>query len=106
MAIINPSNVNEIEFDEQDIEVFKIPDVKERIAALQDHFFPRLELLVKDSVELIKEIYGVAPYETMTDVYTPSNRTNAATNKLHGLVHVGLSGKRRNGSSGFEGINV
>jgi hypothetical protein len=96
MAIINPSNVNEIEFDEQDIEVFKIPDVKERIAALQDHFFPRLELLVKDSIELIKEIYGVDPYETMTDVYTPSNRTNAVTNKLHGLVHVGLSGKRRN----------
>ncbi|MBD2148679.1 HNH endonuclease [Pseudanabaena sp. FACHB-1277] len=95
MAIIHPSTVNEIEFDKQDIEVFKIPDVKERIAALQNHFFPRLELLVKDSVELIKGIYGVVPYERMTDVYTPSNRTNAATNKLHGLVHVGLSGKRR-----------
>ena len=98
MAIINPSNVNEIEFDEQDIEVFKIPDVKERIAALQTHFFPRLELLVKDSLELIAEIYGVEPYDVMTDVYTPSNRKDAATNKVHGLVHVGLSGKRRNSS--------
>ena len=101
MALINPSNVNEIEFDEQDIEVFKIPDVKERIAALQNHFFPRLDLLVKDSIELIKEIYGVDLYETMTDVYTPSNRTNAATNKLHGLVHVGLSGKRRNSKKDY-----
>ena len=96
MAIINPSNVNEIEFDEQDIEVFKIPNVKERIATLRKHFFPRLELLVKDSLELITEIYGVEPYAEMTNVYTPSNRTDAATNKVHGLVHVGVSGKRRN----------
>lgn len=98
MAIINPSNVNEIEFDEQDIEVFKISDIKERIATLRKHFFPRLDLLVKDSLELITEIYGVEPYDVMTDVYTPSNRTDAATNKVHGLVHVGLSGKRRNSS--------
>ena len=58
MAIINPSNVTEIEFDEKDIDVFKISDVKERIATLRKHFFPRLELLVKDSLELITEIYG------------------------------------------------
>jgi hypothetical protein len=38
MAIINPRNVNEIEFDGQDIDVFKIPDVKERIATLRKHF--------------------------------------------------------------------
>ena len=100
MAIINPSNVNEIEFDEQDIDVFKIPDVKERIDALQKHFFPRLELLVKDSLELIREIYGVEPYDVMTDVMTdvkrPSNRPNAATNTEYEIVCVGLSGKFKN----------
>jgi len=32
----------------------------------------------------------------MTYVYKPINRTDAATNKVHGLVHVGVSGKRRN----------
>ncbi len=96
MAIINPSNVNEIEFDEQDIEVFKIPDVKERIAALQKHFFPRLKLLVKDSLELITEIYGVEPYDEMSEVKTPNNRPNAVTNTEYGLVCVGISGKRRN----------
>jgi len=95
MAIINPSNVNEIEFDQKDLEVFKIPDVKERIATLQKHFFPRLELLVKDSLELITEVYGIEPYASMTDVYTPSNRKDAPTNKVYGLVHVGISGKRR-----------
>lgn len=96
MAIINPNNVNEIEFDEQDIEVFKIPDVKERIAALQNHFFPRLELLVKSSLELIEEIYGVDPYVTMTYVKKPSNRPKATTNTEYGLVYIGVSGKRRN----------
>ena len=98
MAIINPSNVNEIEFNEQDIEVFKIPDVKERIAALQNHFFPRLDLLVKDSLELITEIYGVEPYLTMTDVKKPNNRKDAAINTKYGVVNAGLSGKRRNSS--------
>jgi hypothetical protein len=96
MAIINPSNVNEIEFDEKDIDVFKIPDVKERIITLRKHFFPRLELLVKDSLELIREIYGVDPYDVMTDVKRPSNRPNAATNTEYGIVYVGISGKRRN----------
>jgi len=38
MAIINPSNVNEIEFDQKDLEVFKIPDVKERIANSKNIF--------------------------------------------------------------------
>jgi hypothetical protein len=96
MAIINPSNVNEIEFDQQDIEVFKIPDVKERIATLQNIFFPRLKLLVKDSLEVITQIYGVEPYEKMTDVKKPSNRPDAATNTGYGHVYVGISGKRRN----------
>ncbi|MBD2318024.1 HNH endonuclease [Phormidium tenue] len=96
MAIINPSNVNEIEFDEKDIEVFKILDVKERIATLQKHFFPRLKLLVKDSLELITEIYGVEPYDEMSEVKTPNNRPNAVTNTEYGFVHVGISGKRRN----------
>jgi hypothetical protein len=96
MAIINPSNVNEIEFDEKDIEVFKILDVKERIATLQKHFFPRLKLLVKDSLELITEIYGVEPYDEMSEVKTPNNRPNAVTNTEYGLVCVGISGKRRN----------
>ena len=96
MAIINPSNVNEIEFDAKDIEVFKILDVKERIATLQKHFFPRLKLLVKDSLELITEIYGVEPYEKMTDVKRPNNRPNAAINTEYGDVYIGISGKRRN----------
>lgn len=95
MAIINPSDVSEIEFDEADTDVFKIPDVKERITRLQKHFFPRLELLVKDSLELIEEIYGIDPYAGMSNTCSPNNRKDAATNKVSRVVHVGRSGKRR-----------
>lgn len=98
MALINPSNVNEIEFDQQDIDVFKIPDAKERIAALQNHFFPRLELLVKDSLELITEIYGVDPHEKTINVKKPINRKNITSkkNKEYGLVYFGISSGSRN----------
>ena len=96
MAIINPSDVSEIEFDEADTEVFKITDVKERIAKLQNHFFPRLELLVKDSLELVEEIYGIDPYAGMSKTCSPNNRKDATTNKVSTVVSVGRSGKRRN----------
>ena len=96
MAIINPSNVNEIEFDEKDIEVFKIPDVNERIDTLQKHFFPRLELLIKDSLELVEEVYGIDPYLEMRNAHRPNNRKKAAIKTQDGSVYVGISGKIRN----------
>jgi len=96
MSLIKPTHVNDIEFDENDIQIFNIPDVKERVAKLREHFFPRLELLVNDSLELVNQVYGIEPYIQMTNVYTPSNRKDAATNKVHGLAYVGVSGKRRN----------
>ena len=96
MTIIKPSNVSEIEFDEQDIDVFKIHDVNERIDTLQKHFFPRLELLIKDSLELVKEVYGIDPYAGMINVHRPNNRKKAAIKTQSGGVYVGRSGKRRN----------
>ncbi len=91
MAIINPTNVNEIEFDEQDTDLFKINDIKECVATLRSAFFPRLELLIKDSLELIEEIYGVDPYIGMSTNYSPGKETN----KVYS-VSIGRSGKRRN----------
>lgn len=91
MAIINPTNVNEIEFDEQDTDLFKIDNIKECIATLRSHLFPRLELLIKDSLELIEEIYGVDPYTGMSNNYSPGRENNEVY-----AVSIGRSGKRRN----------
>lgn len=93
---IKPVDVRDIRFDRQDIEVFKISDVNERIDTLQKHFFPRLELLIKDSLELVEEVYGIDPYVGMINVYRPNNRKKAVIKTQSGGIYVGRSGKRRN----------
>ena len=87
--------IEDVIFELKDIEIFKIPDTKTRISTVQNYFFPRLEILLRHSLELIQEIYGVNPYERMTFVYYPSNRKTARQNRSFDYVHIGLSGKRR-----------
>ncbi|MGI8556164.1 MAG: HNH endonuclease [Pyrinomonadaceae bacterium] len=87
--------VENVVFEFKDTEIFKIPDIKTRISTVQNYFFPRLEILLRQSLELIHEMYGVNPYEKMTFVYYPSNRKNASENRDFHFVHIGLSGKRR-----------
>ena len=91
MSIINPTNISEIEFDEQDTDLFKISDIKECVATLRSRLFPRLELLIKDSLELIEEIYGIDPYEGMSTSYSPGKENNEVY-----TVAITRSGKRRN----------
>lgn len=95
MATMKPTLLKDIIFEPKDVEIFKIPDTKTRIATVQNYFFPRLEILLRHSLDLIQEIYGVDPYERMTFVYCPSNRKSARVNADFDWVHIGLSGKRR-----------
>jgi hypothetical protein len=66
--------LSEIIFEPQDSEIFKIPDVKTRIATLQNYFFPRMEMLLRHTLKCVQEVYEVNPYERMTFAYRPSNR--------------------------------
>lgn len=95
MATIKPTSLKDIIFEPKDVEIFKIPDTKTRIATVQNYFFPRLEILLRHTLDLIQEIYEVNPYERMTFVYSPSNRKSARVNADFDRVHIGLSGKRR-----------
>src|SRR3989442_5197231 len=54
---------------------------KTRIATVQNYFFPRLEILLRFTLEMIQEIYDVNPYEKMTFVYYPSNNPTARQNR-------------------------
>jgi hypothetical protein len=65
-------NVAGIRFEAKDVEIFSIPDTKTRLDTLQNSFFPRLEGLLYDTVDLIQEIYGIHPYDRMTITYRPS----------------------------------
>jgi HNH endonuclease len=89
-----PSSLSEIIFEQKDVEIFKIPDIKTRISTVQNYFFPRLEFLLRFTLELVQDVYDVNPYETMTFVYKPSNRKNAKENFDFDKAHIGISGKR------------
>ncbi len=95
MIIIHPNHVNEIFFEEQELDVFEIQDIKERIATIQRHFFPRLELLMKDSLKYVEQIYGIDPSLGMGNLSSPNNRKDATKNTGANRVSVGISGKRR-----------
>jgi hypothetical protein len=95
MTTLKPNSIKDIVFELRDIEIFKIPRQKTRIATVQNYLFPRLELLLRHTLALIQEIYEVNPYERMTFVYCPSNRKSARENADFDWVHIGLSGKRR-----------
>lgn len=91
-----PQNLlNEIDFDIKDTAIFNISDTRTRLDTLQKYFFPRLELLLRDTLSLIQDIYQVNPWEKTTSVYTPSHRKKAQINRdLRRLVYVGISYKR------------
>ncbi len=89
-----PSSLSEIIFEQKDVEIFKIPDIKTRISTVQNYFFPRLEFLLRFTLELVQDVYDVNPYETMTFVYKPSSRKDAKENFDFDEAHIGISGKR------------
>lgn len=84
-------------FDQDDLKIFKIPDPKTRLNTVQNYFFPRLEILLRQSLELVQEIYDVNPHERLTFLYTPSHRKDAKAPKQdRPYVRIGVGGKRRN----------
>ncbi|MGF1497872.1 MAG: HNH endonuclease [Elainellaceae cyanobacterium] len=81
-------------FELKDKDIFRIPDIQTRLNTLQNYFFPRLEILLKQSLEEVQKIYDINPYEKMIPVYRPSHRKNAKVNSDYGNVYIGISGKR------------
>jgi len=90
----NKTKIEDIVFEERDVQIFNIPDIKTRLSTLQNYFFPRLEVLLRDSLDLVQEVYNVNPYQRMAIVYCPSHRKDAKENMDWGMVHIGISAKR------------
>jgi len=87
-------NINEVIFEERDTQIFNIPDTKTRLSTLQNYFFPRLETLLRYTLDVVALVYDVNPYERMTFAYSPSHRDKAKENKDYGFVHIGIIAKR------------
>lgn len=96
---MTPKNLEEVRFEERDLSIFSIPEIKTRLDTLQNYFFPRLEFLLRFTLERVEEIYGVDPYERMTVVYRPRHRKGSKRNVDFGEVFIGISGKRSNNRS-------
>jgi hypothetical protein len=92
---LQPIDITNIRFEPKDAEIFRIPDTKTRLDTLQNYFFPRLEVLLRDTVNLIQEVYGVNPYERMTVTARPRHRKEARRCLDFGIVYMGLTGQRR-----------
>ncbi|MDR1874386.1 MAG: HNH endonuclease [Synergistaceae bacterium] len=92
---LNPTSIEDVRFDERDLAIFSIPDIKTRISVVQNYFFPRLEFLVRDVLGVIQNIYEINPYERINFIYRPSNRKTAKNNMDFFEAYVGISGKRR-----------
>lgn len=88
------NSFDDLKFEIKDREIFSIPHVPTKLSTLQNYFFPRLEVLLKESLRDVEEIYNINPYENMTFVYRPNHRKEAASNLDLGSVHIGVSGKR------------
>jgi hypothetical protein len=85
----------DLRFEAKDAEIFRIPDIKTRLDTLQNYFFPRLEVLLRDTMDFIQEVYGVNPYEQMTVTARPRHRREARRYFDTGIVYMGLTGQRR-----------
>jgi hypothetical protein len=88
-------DLHDIRFEAKDAEIFRIPDTKTRLDTLQHYFFPRLEGLLHDTVDLIQDIYGVNPYERMTVTARPRHRREGWRFLDTGVVYMGLTGQWR-----------
>jgi hypothetical protein len=88
-------DLHDIRFEDKDVDIFNIPGTKTRLDTLQNYFFPRLEVVLHDTVDLIQEVYGVNPYERMTVTARPRHRQKAERFLDSGIVYMGLTGQRR-----------
>jgi hypothetical protein len=86
--------LDDIRFDPQDAEIFRIPDANTRLDTLQHYFFPRLEALLQGTVGLIQQVYGITPFEQMTVTARPRHRRDGWRFLNSGLVYMGLMGRR------------
>jgi hypothetical protein len=89
------NSIDKLIFEKRDTQIFNIPDTKTRLSTLQNYFFPRLEILLRHTLDVVADVYHVNPYDRMTFVYCPSHREKAKENKDYGFVHIGVAGKRR-----------
>lgn len=86
----------EISFDEQDRNLFQVPDARLRADALKHSVLPRLHALLNEAIASIREVYGLEALKDNTVSYYPQFRPKRTCELelLYDHAFVGLAGKR------------
>ena len=89
--------LSEIEFDEDDRNLFQIDDLRLKADAIRYSILPKLHVLVNQSILQIKEVYAV---EVLEDSHIPQSpnfrlRRNNELEIDYRWADVGLTGKHR-----------
>jgi len=93
---VEPTEVEDLCFLPEDLQVFEIKDPKQRVTAVQKRFFPRMHMLRDYALELIHEIYEIDPRKGSSYVNSPMPREDAKAPKGFEAVIVGIIGKGKN----------
>lgn len=88
--------LNDISFDEEDKNLFQVPDARLRAEALQHSILPRLHAVLNESIALIREIYGLEALEDSLISYYPHFRPKRTKelDLLYLQAFVGMGGQR------------
>ena len=95
-SLLKPNCIEEVSFEKRDIEIFQIKDIKTKLDTIRNYFFPRFEIVLFKALDLVEDIYGINPYESMTIISNPNHRKDAKKNIDYHKAHIGISGKRDN----------
>jgi len=97
---MNAPQLHEVSFDEQDANLFEVPDPRLRADALKHSILPRLHVVLNEAAAKVQSILRVDPFEDSTVSYSPHFRPGRRQNEvtiLYDWAYAGLGGKRTKG---------
>lgn len=89
------TSIAELSLTLQDLDIFRIPDRRTRVATLQNYFFPRLEVLLRHTLQLLPGKSAIDPVQACSFVYHPFPRDETESPRYIDEVYMGIAGRRR-----------
>jgi HNH endonuclease len=89
-----PVKIDDLLFEEQDLAIFRIPDFQTRVATIEGYFFPRFNLLLNSTLDLIREAFGQNDFARVTVWKGPQPRVYAKKGQFNPGANFRISGKR------------
>ncbi|GAC1471552.1 MAG: hypothetical protein NVSMB9_17860 [Isosphaeraceae bacterium] len=86
-------SIDELEFSQVDMQIFRIQDRRTRVNTLQNYFFPRLEVLLRHALGIVRELFSLDPFRTYRFAYHPNPREGTEAPEHCSSAMMGISGR-------------